>query len=589
MCGVAGIMMRGGRAPEARVLERLGAALRHRGPDAGGCHVADCVGLVHRRLSIVDLTTGDQPLFGPDGAALIANGEIYNDPDLRAAMPEAPFRTRSDCEPALFLYAAHGLDFAAHLRGMYALALHDRAAGRLILARDPFGIKPLYYVETARFFAFASEAQALLQAGLARAEIDPAKRAELLQLKFTTGAATIFPDIRRVLPGETLVVEAGRIVERRQHAALPEPGRPVARIAELDRVLTESVAAHLRADVPYGLFLSGGIDSSALLWLMHRISGERVQAITIGYDGADAADESADALRIAGAVGARCERISMTEADFWAFAPRIAACLDDPTTDAAALPTWLLGRAAGGQLKVTLCGEGGDEMFAGYGRYRRALAPWRFIQRPARQRGVFDGVVGIDLAGWRAGLGAAEQRAADGRSRLQALQAVDCAEWLPNDLLIKLDRCLMAHGVEGRTPFVDPKVAAFAFALPDHAKADWRLGKLALRRWLAERLPEARPFARKRGFKPPIGRWIAGGGVRLAEQVAVSPGVAAFATPEAVRGVFATGDGQAAWSLLFYALWHAHHILGIDADGDVASVLSEAARPEGFSRKVLAR
>lgn len=578
MCGVAGIMMRTGGPPARDALERLGAALRHRGPDASGYHVAEDVGLVHRRLSIIDLTTGDQPLFGPAGAALIVNGEIYNDLELRAAMPDAPFRTHSDCEPILFLHAAHGLDFAAHLRGMYALALHDRAAGRLILARDPFGIKPLYYVEGAHFFAFASEPQALLKAGLAEATIDPAKRAELLQLKFTTGAATIFPTIRRVLPGETLVVEAGRITARRQLAALPAPGGPVAKAADLDRVLTESVAAHLRSDVPYGLFLSGGIDSSALLWLMHRISGERVRAITIGYDGADAADESAEALRIAGAVGASCERISMTEADFWAFAPRIAACLDDPTTDAAALPTWLLGRAAGGQLKVTLCGEGGDEMFAGYGRYRRALAPWRFIQRPARQRGVFDGIAGIDLAGWRAGLSAAEREAGVGRSRLQALQAVDCAEWLPNDLLVKLDRCLMAHGVEGRTPFIDPKVAAFAFALPDGAKADWRQGKLALRRWLAERLPEARPFARKRGFKPPVGRWIATAGTRLADQVAASPGVAAFATPQAVRSVFATDDGQAAWSLLFYALWHAHHILGIDAEGDVAAVLAAATR-----------
>jgi asparagine synthase (glutamine-hydrolysing) len=348
--------------------------------------------------------------------------------------------------------------------------------------------------------------------------------------------------------------------------------------AALDRVLTESVAAHLRSDVPYGLFLSGGIDSSALLWLMHRISGERVQAITIGYDGADADDESSSALAVARAVGARCERIGMTEADFWAAAPRIAACLDDPTTDAAALPTWFLGRAAAGQLKVTLCGEGGDEMFAGYGRYRRAVTPWRFFQRPARQRGVFDGIRGLDLAHWRDGFSAAERREAEGRNPLRALQALDCAEWLPNDLLIKLDRCLMAHGVEGRTPFIDPEVAAFAFALPDASKVSWRLGKLALRRWLAERLPEARPFARKRGFKPPVSRWIAVRAARLAPLVAASPGVAAFAGREAVAAVFTKGDGQAMWSLLFYALWHAHHILGIGSEGDVDAVLAAASR-----------
>ena len=579
MCGIAGVMRRDGREPDPEVLDALAAALGHRGPDGEGRHVAGPVALVHRRLAIIDLETGDQPLYGPDGLVLVANGEIYNDPALRAAMPASPFRTHSDCEPILFLYAAHGLDFAAHLRGMYALALYDPGAGRLILARDPFGIKPLYYVETAAGFAFASEPQALLRAGLARAEIDPARRAELLQLKFTTGAATIFPGIRRVLPGETLVIEAGQIVARRQLARLP--ARPVIRaatLADLDRVLGESVALHLRSDVPYGLFLSGGIDSASLLWLMHRISGERVQAITIGYDGADADDESEAALAVARAVGARAERIVMTEADFWAAAPRIAACLDDPTTDAAALPTWFLGRAAAGQLKVTLCGEGGDEMFAGYGRYRRAVTPWRFFQRPARQRGVLDGIPGLDLSGWRDGFTAAEQREAAGRNPLQALQALDCAEWLPNDLLIKLDRCLMAHGVEGRTPFIDPDVAAFAFALPDASKVSWRLGKLLLRRWLAERLPQARPFARKRGFKPPMSRWIAARGARLAPLVAASPGIAAFAGREAVAAVFATGDGQMTWSLLFYALWHAHHLLGISPDGDVEAVLAAASR-----------
>ncbi len=579
MCGIAGVMMRDGRQPDSGVLTALATALGHRGPDGGGRHVAGPVALVHRRLAIIDLVTGDQPLFGPGGLALVVNGEIYNDPALRAALPAARFQTHSDCEPILFLYAAHGLDFAAWLRGMYALALHDPSTGRLVLARDPFGIKPLYYVESAAGFAFASEPQALLRAGLARAEIDPARRAELLQLKFTTGAATIFPEIRRVLPGETLVVENGRIVERRQLARLP--ARPVTRaasLADLDRVLTESVALHLRSDVPYGLFLSGGIDSSALLWLMHRISGERVQAITIGYDGADADDESESALAVARAVGARCERISMTEADFWAAAPRIAACLDDPTTDAAALPTWFLGRAAAGQLKVTLCGEGGDEMFAGYGRYRRAVAPWRFFKRPARQRGVFDGISGLDLSGWREGFTAAERREARGRNPLRALQALDCAEWLPNDLLIKLDRCLMAHGVEGRTPFIDPEIAAFAFALPDRSKVSWRLGKLALRRWLAARLPAARPFARKRGFKPPVSRWIAARGARLAPLVAASPGIAAFASREAVARVFARGESQAMWSLLFYALWHANHILGIAAEGDVESVLAAAPK-----------
>ena len=248
------------------------AALRHRGPDAEGQHVAGDVALVHTRLSIVDLQTGDQPLFGERGLALVANAEIYNDPALRAAMPGVAFRTRSDCEPVLPLYAAHGLGFARHLRGMYALALHDPAHGRLVLARDPFGIKPLYYVESPAGFAFASEPQALLRAGLARPKSTPPAAPSCCNSSSRPGRATIFPGIFRVLPGETLAVEGGRIVarERLDPLAAAPPG------GDLDAVLTESVAAHLRSDVPYGLFLSGGIDSAALLWLMHRATGERV-------------------------------------------------------------------------------------------------------------------------------------------------------------------------------------------------------------------------------------------------------------------------------------------------------------------------
>ncbi len=569
------MMTRDGRLPDPATLDRLMAALRHRGPDAEGQHVAGDVALVHTRLSIVDLQTGDQPLFGERGLALVANAEIYNDPALRAAMPEVAFRTRSDCEPVLSLYAAHGLGFARHLRGMYALALHDparrrgwcwratRSASSRSTTSKPLGASPS---PPSRRHCCAR--------GWRGPRSTPAAAPSCCSSSSRPARRPSSPAFFACSPARRWPSRAAG--SWRASGSTRWTRRP--RAATLDAVLTESVAAHLRSDVPYGLFLSGGIDSAALLWLMHRATGERVQAITIGYDGSDASDESEGALAVARAVGARCERIAMTEADFWNFAPRVAAALDDPTTDAAALPTWLLGRAAGGQLKVTLCGEGGDEMFAGYGRYRRAVAPWRFVQRPPRTGGVFQDVAGLALDGWRVGLGAAERQAAVGRGRLAAMQALDCAEWLPNDLLVKLDRCLMAHGVEGRTPFVDPLVAAFALALPDRCKVDWRRGKLVLRRWLAERLPQAEPFAKKRGFKPPIGRWMAARGEALARLVAGAPGIAAFAAPEAVGRVFARGEAQARWSLLFYALWHAHHVLGVDAGASVADVLAAAGR-----------
>ena len=580
MCGIAGIMTCDGSAPDPALLTRMQAALAHRGPDGHGRLVRGDVGLVHLRLAIIDLATGDQPLFAPGGTALVANGEIYNDPDLRRDMAGTPFRTRSDCEPAVFLAEAEGESFAERLRGMYAIAAHDPARGRLLLARDPFGIKPLYYCSRPDLFAFASEPQALLAAGIAPRAATAQGMAELLQLKFTTGAATIFPGILRVLPGETLVIERGAIVARRQRPALPAgPPRRVADAkAALGRVLLDSVTAHLRADVPYGLFLSGGIDSAALLALMRRATGSRIQALTVGWDGGGEADESREAERLARIAGADCERLTMTERDFWTLAPRIAATLDDPTADAAALPSWLLGRAAaGGGLKVTLCGEGGDELFGGYSRYRKRRAPWRWVARKPRARGTFGDPPA--LAGWRAGLALAEAAAAAGRTPLQAAQAADCAEWLPNDLLTKLDRTLMAHGVEGRTPFLDPVVADFAFRLPDAQKAGLRFGKRLLRGWLAEAFPEAGAWARKQGFKPPVGGWIAARAATLGPLAAAHPALAGTLPAEQIHAAFATAgrEAQPAWSLLFACLWHGTHVLGLPADGDIAEVLRAAS------------
>ncbi len=583
MCGLAGVMTRDGSAPDAGVLDRLLAALAHRGPDGQGRLVRGGTALLHARLAIVDLTTGDQPLFAGrargTGTALVCNGEIYNNPQLRAAMANTPFRTRSDCEPALWRYVAEGERFADALRGMYAIAIHDPARDRLVLARDPFGIKQLYYTITSAGFFFASEPQALIAADLAKPGVDPHARAELLQLKFTTGAATIFPGIARVLPGETLVVERGAIVARHHRAALPlGPPRPVAGdpLDALEQVLLESVTVHLQSDVPYGLFLSGGIDSAAVLALMHRATGQRIHALTCGWDGVGV-DETAEAARLAATQGARCERVAMGEADFWALAPRIAAAIDDPTADAAVLPTWMLGRAArAAGLKVTLCGEGADELFGGYARYRKQRAPWRWLSRPPRSRPVLGEIPA--LSGWRDGIAALEATVGNGRTPVQAAQAADIAEWLPNDLLVKLDRCLMAHGVEGRTPFLDPAVAGFAFALPDCQKVGLRFGKLLLRRWLARAFPQAGAFARKQGFKPPVGVWIARRADRLAPLLAAQPGLAAVIAPAEIAARLQRADraAQPAWSLLYYGLWHSRHIMGLDPAGDVESVLRAA-------------
>jgi len=587
MCGIAGIMTCHGDAAPGRLLRAMGAALAHRGPDGDGHYRSGDVGMAQARLAIIDLATGDQPLYEPGGAALVANAEIYNYVELRREFPEGVFATQSDCELPLHLYRRHGLDFTGHLRGMYAIALHDPAAGRLVLARDPFGIKPLYYAETPQYFAFASEPQALIQAGVIESELATPARNALLQMQFTTGRDTIFAGIKRVLPGETIVVRQGRIVERRRQEALPTGG-PVAideeeAVQRLDSALADSVLVHQRADVPFGMFLSGGIDSTAVLVMMARLAERPVRAFTVGFAGNDDTDERPAARAAALAVGAEHVEILFDERDFWSLLPAVASAVDDPATDYAMLPTYKLAAAAQADgLKVILSGEGGDELFGGYGRYRSVMRPWWAGGRMPRARGILDdlGLLRSEMAGWRDGIAAAEALAAEGgRSRLQIAQAVDCADWLPNDLLVKLDRCLMAHGVEGRTPFLDPAVAALALRLPDELKIRRGLGKWLLRRWLARQLPMAQPLARKRGFTVPVGRWIATRAAEIGPLVARSEAVRKLCEPEGVAQVFAAAAqkraGRAAWTLLFFALWHRRHIEGRELPPDTAAALAE--------------
>lgn len=589
MCGIAGLMSIDASAPAKQVLDAMANAIEHRGPDGIGRYNARDVALVQTRLAIIDLETGDQPLYasrgnGEDNICLIANGEIYNFVELRAQMPEVAFKTKSDCEPILHLYMAHGIDFAEHLRGMYAIALHDPADDALILARDPFGIKPLYYGQTSDGFAFASELQALLAAKLAKPIVESSKRDELLALQFTTGNETPVAGVYRLLPGETIVIRNGRISERKIIEAFP-PGGPkkisrVEAVKQFDQVIMDSVDVHQRADVPYGMFLSGGTDSSVILAAMQRLNRKPVQALTAGFGNTSVNDERAHARDVAKAAGADHHEIDVTEADFWRELPAITDAMDDPAADYAIIPTYFLARKAREMgLKVVLSGEGGDELFAGYGRYRRALRPSWLGGREMRHAAILDGlgVLRKPAMDWRQGIAADEVAAKiHGRNRLQVVQASDSAGWLANDLLVKLDRCLMAHGVEGRVPFLDPYVADFAFTLPDNIKIRNRNGKWVLREWLSTALPESKPFLKKRGFTVPVGEWIASQGAKLGPLVAAQQGIFEVCDTPAIEKLFNAGAefGKAQWTLLFYALWHQSHLMGIDMNGDVFEVLT---------------
>ena len=308
MCGIYGIT---GQDPE--FVHKFIEVCKHRGPDGQRVWWDETVTLGHNLLSIManpDLSR--QPWKTPKGNVLIYNGEIFNYRELYSALSGVKFSTASDCEVPLHLYNRDGTKYAEALRGMYAVAIHDASTEHLVLTRDPFGIKPLYYVETDTAFAFASEPQALIRSGLVTVEENADALHELFQLQFTCQRETVFSGIQRVLPGETLVVCAGQIVERIHRAALPlappEVWESQDAMAHLDQVFMDSVDIHQLSDVPYGMFLSGGIDSSALLAMMARLNEKPVQAFTIGFDGAGVHDEREHARAVAAAAGAAHER-----------------------------------------------------------------------------------------------------------------------------------------------------------------------------------------------------------------------------------------------------------------------------------------
>jgi len=588
MCGIAGLIGAAGDGDlaEARATAaRMIAALAHRGPN--GIRVEAMAGLAvgHARLSIIDLEGGWQPLHH-GGDVLIGNGEIYNYLELAAEFDLAGrLATGSDFEPLLQLFPSLGDAAFQRLRGMYGLCLRpdpqSSGGAPALLARDVFGIKPLYTRRLAPTSGdgrpgatlFASEPRALFAADGARPRLDPLRAEELLALNYTVAPDTVFQGVTRLTPGAVTSDPSQRAFVATTGA--PVPISEAAALSRLDAVLEDSVRLHQRADVPYGLFLSGGVDSAAIATLMARLNSRPVTAFTCGFEDADlaaegAVDERGTAERVARALDLDWRETRFGAQDFWRIAPEVAWALDDPTTDFATLPTYRLAEAAKGVLTVVLTGEGGDELFGGYGRYRRALRPRWLGGRPAQPQ-VFapylkDGGRGA-LARWRDAVTPRPEL-----TPLQQAQAADMEAWLPNDLLLKLDRCLMAHGLEGRTPFLDPPTADFAFHLPDRLKVRGRHGKWLLRKWLERHCPAADAWARKKGFTTPVAAWIAPRAADLGPRIASVQGVREVCDVEAVRAAFGADDApQTRWPLLFYALWWTIHI-----GGATASEASEA-------------
>lgn len=618
MCGIAGWYRRNGKAVSATTLDDQSASIFHRGPDEGGRLTDGDFGFAMRRLSILDIADGHQPMETPDGRyAIVFNGEIYNHNDVRQELPDYPFHTHCDTETILAAFARWGNDSWSKLEGMFAVAIWDRRERALTLARDPLGIKPLYISEQNGGLSFASELKAIRLLPEHQFTRDDRSVHDYLAFGHVRRPRTIYNEVRTLDPGHHLTLGPSGATKtgcywRPQFR--PSPARSLEDWSEEMRTnLLATTARHLQSDVPVAAFLSGGIDSSAVLAAAVRSSGQPITAFTIGHPGS-AIDESDAARQIAEHLGCR-HVVAPLPADAAAeMLPRVQRCYDEPFADMAAIPTWFVSELASGHVKVVLCGEGGDELFAGYKRHRNAAILQRnrgfarasrpvieaigrlratrspranllgqharrlseFISIPDGFQQFFaatqisGGPQRLDLLepafasrfepdGW---IGELEKEyfpsgPVGSLSPLEQFMFADLTLNLPSQMLTRLDRASMAHSVEARVPFLSHKMVDWALTVPTDLKLRRRTGKYILRQAIAPWLPADILKRPKQGFQIPMAKWLRGGFGDFARSIWNDSGAGSlgYVRPTAVERLFAEHkSGVADHSRLLYAL-----------------------------------
>jgi asparagine synthase (glutamine-hydrolysing) len=644
MCGIAGLFCYAPEAGPARRedLARMVAPLRHRGPDDEGVHLNGPFGLGHARLSIIDVAGGHQPLFSEDrSAAVVCNGEIYNHRELRRQLEARGhhFATRSDSEVIVHLYEDLGPGCIEKLAGMFALAVTDVRRRRLVLARDRVGKKPLFLADDGRRLAFASELKSLLAAGLIEPEIDPEALDLYLAFGYVPAPWTIFKGARKLPAGHLAVCDArGLRIERYWDVEIrEEAGASEERLVEeLEERLAEAVRDRLESDVPLGAFLSGGLDSGTIVSLMSRELSAPVRTHTVGFSDR-LTDEREDAAAVARALGTD-HVATEVRPDLEDVLPRIAWHLDEPFADPSAVPTWYVSRETRRRVTVALSGDGGDELFAGYrDRYGLHLLEERLrgflpagvrsaalpplarrwprsprLPRPLRLAGLFANLaVDADrsyfsdrclipghlqerLFGeglrerWRrfdpfSALEPHLARAPKGDPLARALY-LDFKTWLADDGLVKVDRMSMAHALEVRCPLLDHRVVEFAARVPSRLKMAGARTKVLLRR-VARRLLPAEILSRpKRGFAPPVSRWLREDLRTMAHDLLLGPGALGrdLFEPREIQRLLADHEarrleaGWAIWTLLMLEVW------GREVAGASPEVIAEVPRAVGI-------
>jgi asparagine synthase (glutamine-hydrolysing) len=565
VCGICGIAWAdAGRPVDPVVLESMTGVLRHRGPDSAGLHNGPGIGLGVRRLSIIDLEHGDQPLFSEDGRiGLVCNGEIYNHVELRRVLLERGhrFATGSDAEVIVHLYEEYGVDCLRHLRGMFAFALWDGGERRLFLARDRFGIKPLYYRIDRQGLVFGSEAKAILLSGGPAPEFEPGALHDLLTFGYVIAPRTFFRGISRLLPGHYLLYREGEAAIQSYWrvsfpaAKDPAPAASAEEWAEgLIEKMRETVSLYLRSDVPLGTWLSAGVDSSAVAGLMAEMKSEKVQAFSLGFK--DRRYDEIHGTRILSdykEYGLEGRRVECSDRDF-ADLPRIVWHSETMSALGLEIPRWVLSRLTARHVKTVLTGEGSDEIFGGYGWFRadKALRPLSLLPgalrsvalmalrlhpqwRPGLQRHLTPSR-GTDLERYRSimarpwdgessGLLSEDLRAEISSSdagRVEWSPPADFGEWhpfcqlqyceltirLPNYIVHHLDSMSMAHSLETRVPFLDHELVEYCAAIPPSLKMRRLKEKDILRRSLRGVLPGEILKRKKRGLTSPSKEWL---------------------------------------------------------------------------------
>jgi asparagine synthase (glutamine-hydrolysing) len=564
MCGITGIFYADGRSPDRDLLDRMTRAVRHRGPDGDGSFVADGIGLGHRRLSIIDLAGGSQPIENEDGTVqVVFNGEIYNFIELREELQSKGhvFKTRSDTEVIVHGYEEWGLSCVERFNGIFAFALWDAPHRRLLLARDHLGIKPVYYHHRNGRLLFASEIKALLEADDCPREVNLAGLAKLFTLRSVPSPDTLFQGILKLPPGHLLVADSRGIEVQRFWSWRPRHRGAVAEgrlIAEYRDLLEDSIRLQMRSDVPVGLYLSSGVDSTALLALMNKYAGGAVHTFTIGFEGGETSNETDDAREIASRFGADHSEMILGPRDYERYYERYLWDLEEPVAHEPAVAFYFLSLLASKKVKVVLCGQGADEPWAGYHRYIGIKLSQLYAGLPSALTGAIARLVdrfgsnerlirgahslaekdvltrilkvysffNSDMKGqmfqpWlKDAIGADETLARETLAYLhrdvQALDPVsqmtyiDTRASLPDDLLMVADKLSMANSVEARVPYLDYRLVEFIESLPPHLKLRGFQGKYLHKKALTQWVSREVAYRPKKGFAHPIDKWLRG-------------------------------------------------------------------------------